>query len=505
MYRNWSRMIGRRMAAVAAALALSIAPRAGVGQELNYSYTTFLNGFASSNVIWNTNYPSLGNRTTPAYLSRTINLRTVVTPTLSALYLPDSAAGQPSMTATLRTTLTTNTTGSHVLIGHSLGAMVARHEYLVDPANRGRIAAIISLGSPHQGLPLSDSSARAGAFLLDAQRRINNATSATGLLFYDIALFLTGFNCTTGVGCALLDEGVATGVLAIWTNNAHPIDVSGVVTLLYVAALPSVKTQSSFITGLNASTVDAAIPRANLKGIVPHRNAILRLYADIKHRDLGEVVKDRNRGLSLFKACHVVGYAMVVTSGLARKCGWAKRVMKRMDERWSLYTIGRRDPNAGFDGVVPNERSHYPGLTDPLLDFAPAPLTTHVELYVNKASVDALATAMARINMPPSDSLNNPPPPPPPAPPPLSVTVAGPTSVRPGATCAWLPSPNGGSAPYSYSWNGLGAPGEDPQWLVTAPSSGSFTLTVTVTDAALNVAAGTRTVTVTSQAPICVQ
>ncbi len=41
-----------------------------------------------------------------------------------------------------------------------------------------------------------------------------------------------------------------------------------------------------------------------------------------------------------------------------------------------------------------------------------------------------------------------------PPPPPLSVSISGPTNVKPGAYCTWYANVSGGQAPYQYQWSG---------------------------------------------------
>ena len=94
-----------------------------------------------------------------------------------------------------------------------------------------------------------------------------------------------------------------------------------------------------------------------------------------------------------------------------------------------------------------------------------------------------------------------------PPPPTLTVSISGPTLIRPGATCLWQASVADGTPPYSYQWTIDGADGgtgasasghKDP-----GNFNSSFTVSVAVTDAGgLH---GTRDITVTesSSAPIC--
>jgi hypothetical protein len=92
-------------------------------------------------------------------------------------------------------------------------------------------------------------------------------------------------------------------------------------------------------------------------------------------------------------------------------------------------------------------------------------------------------------------------PPPPPPPPDPTVTISGPSSVRPNANCTWWAVVSGGVPPYAYSW----IPGGAQTSEVTMSWSSSGTLSVWVTDS-LNTGFGAhKNITVSSSAPICRQ
>ncbi len=84
-----------------------------------------------------------------------------------------------------------------------------------------------------------------------------------------------------------------------------------------------------------------------------------------------------------------------------------------------------------------------------------------------------------------------------------SVTVTGPTSVKPGATCAWFANASGGTPPYNYAWNPVGNNSSELIYTNHEPNGGSFNVSVTVSDANGLVAAGTRVVSVSSTARDC--
>jgi hypothetical protein len=88
--------------------------------------------------------------------------------------------------------------------------------------------------------------------------------------------------------------------------------------------------------------------------------------------------------------------------------------------------------------------------------------------------------------------------------PPPGVWIDGPSSVRPNTMCAWWAVASGGTPPYTYTWSGPSANASSGgEYYGTSPASGSFTVSVTVTDAASATATVNRQVTVSSSARMC--
>ncbi|HEV3050265.1 MAG TPA: PKD domain-containing protein, partial [Longimicrobium sp.] len=84
------------------------------------------------------------------------------------------------------------------------------------------------------------------------------------------------------------------------------------------------------------------------------------------------------------------------------------------------------------------------------------------------------------------------------------VSMGGPSSVKPNTQCYWWASASGGTPGYSYLWSGglYGSP-SGTDYYAYSPSSGSFTVKVTVTDALGATATATKVVTVSSLARPC--
>lgn len=93
--------------------------------------------------------------------------------------------------------------------------------------------------------------------------------------------------------------------------------------------------------------------------------------------------------------------------------------------------------------------------------------------------------------------------PPAPPPPPLNVQIYGPTAVKPGATCEWSATANG-VPPLNYAWkvNGSSVGFNSPAYTHTAGSS-TFDLSVVITDAASGSGSASTRVSVSWEAPDC--
>ena len=86
----------------------------------------------------------------------------------------------------------------------------------------------------------------------------------------------------------------------------------------------------------------------------------------------------------------------------------------------------------------------------------------------------------------------------------VSVSLNGPGTVRPSVQCYWWADAAGGTPPYSYTFSGgSGGFSIGYEYFTTSPSSGSFTVSVTATDALGATATTSQTVSVSSRASIC--
>ena len=90
----------------------------------------------------------------------------------------------------------------------------------------------------------------------------------------------------------------------------------------------------------------------------------------------------------------------------------------------------------------------------------------------------------------------------------LSASITGPGTIPLGVTCEFYGVPNGGTAPYVFSWsNNSGGTGWADDFSTYSRyyfgAYGEFVLTFTVTDALGRTATATKTVRTYPNAPMC--
>ncbi len=488
---NWYRtLVSPLCTIVLCALIGSIAafPRTGSAQ-LGYDSTSFLHGFASGPGIWTRSYPDIQS-TPPNYLRLQVDLRGVSTPNL------DSTVAYAQQVVNLANALRG---GRHVLPSHSLGSMVARGTYIDSAARRPNIAGIIAIAPLHQGAPLADNYTQAKSFFADAQRRIEEGLDAVrseaqvlNFLFWN---WVAEDPTVQGIGIALVSIGIQR-------FPGQVINFSNINAFGNVPAFNDLKVNSAAVMHLNSRTDDAAIPRANLYGTIPHRNAALRvLYSSLnKDSEFEAAVVRRNQAVSLFKGCRLFGYATIVMIGSGRRCGFAVRVLGRIDDRWVKYVNGSDQYGQAkvipFDGIVPNERARYPSPNGVSYEFR-IDGVNHQNIYKTRLGLDRVAIGMSRIGM--GEATGGPPPPPPPSG--ISVNVSGSNPTDVGCPGVWNASPQGGVAPYTYVWTVDGTPyntGSGNDLYYTPQSAGMLAIWVTATDSQGATGTGQMSVTVTS-------
>jgi pimeloyl-ACP methyl ester carboxylesterase len=449
--------------------------------QLSYDHTTFLNGFGSDTMIWKKSYYDLG-QPTPSFLSTYVNLRNVVLANVSDSLNYDGELLRIAPTLS----------GSNVLVGHSFGTLVARGLFF-NETSRPNVAGIITIAAPHQGVVLADSAAKAIAFLVDVQRRVNDGVSAARLEFFVVGLFAQLLPVSPGHRSVIM---AVAGLFFSAFINANSYDFGAFLNLPKLPAFQDLQTTSGTIQFLNSHFDDGAIPRANVFGIIPWQNATLRLASSMSDEDrkFGDAVNARNKAVTGFKVCKYVGYATIVMSGLGRKCAYAVKVLERVDDRWVRYTIGSEGglPRyRNFDGLVPNERSVYPSTNGVSYNIGILGVD-HFDIYSTRAGLYEVARAMQHIGM---QSVN--------AVPETGWLVAiGGSNTVPRCGTNWTANPVGGVGPYTYTWTvgdaffDTGTDNTLEFIPVSGMPAGSLTVTVHAIDSQGHTGGGTKYVSV---------
>jgi hypothetical protein len=466
------------------ALTLFLGPVSALRAQLSYDHTTFLHGYASDSTIWTTAYADVQSAP-PAYLSRGISLMYVGYPNLNNSLRYTGQVG--NLVHYLRAG------GQHVLVAHSLGSLVARGAYLDSTAIRPDVSAIIAVTAPHQGAPLADNFPTLRSYLRDMQRRIQDAVSGFNVanLIYDFVYVAIPLPYRlNGLGPALF------GVL-LWAVNGTSIDLNNIDQFGAAPAFADLSPGSPVVSHLNSRFDDGSIPRANIYAVIPFRNAALRLMKSLTDDDASydHLVTTRNLAQEFFSSCKWAGYVIVVTWTSGRRCAYARKTLGRLDERWAKYVNGAdaygNARYVPFDGVVPNERSHYPS-TNGVAFEVQVPLVNHINVYKTRSGLDQIAEAMRVLRM---QQVQGPPPPSNP------VSISGASQLEVGCPGAWLASASFGTQNYSYLWTLNGQTfdtGSSNELDYTPSAEGSLNIQVTVTDSNGATGSSSKLATVTS-------
>jgi pimeloyl-ACP methyl ester carboxylesterase len=442
------------------------APRS-VNAQLLYDHTTFVHGFASGPGIWIQQYPDLG--TTPVkYLSKSV---VIGTPGFANL---DSTARFSAQVGNLASFL--SPAGQHVIIAHSMGSLVSRDMYIDYPALRPQIKGIVAIAAPHQGVPLADNALVVRAFFADVQRRIVGAIPGI-LVETAVAGWLISYAGPEGVTGGLFLFAAAAGY---FLHPNQTLDLTSLYALTAIPALQDIRTTSPTIDSLNREFDDSQVQRANLYGTIPAKNAVIRVLYSANNDDahFATGVANYNKAIALFKSCKYVNYATIYSWYSGRNCGFAVKVLRRIDERWVRYVNGTDaygNPRViPFDGIVPNERSRYPTSNGVSFDKV-VPGVNHISIYKTQIGLDQVVAGMRAIGMQPAA-------PPPPVGP---VTISGPASF--GTMCGgeWTAAVIGGTAPFGYVWTAAGNTfytGASNVFDWKPPAAGTYTIQVQVTD-----------------------
>ena len=290
---------------------------------------------------------------------------------------------------------------------------------------------------------IADSAIKMRNYMGDVQRRGDDAVPGL-ILAADVYTFLFMFAWSgTAVGFPLL---IPLNFFIV--DKSQTLNLTTFYQMLQIPALADLKPSSPAIDSLNRFTTDALIQRSQVIGQIPARYASIRVLQSALNDDAGfsNATKQYRAGLKAYKVCKYFDYATILGWGLGRKCGWAYRSLRRLDDRWTAYVngtdaFGQPAFFKPFDGVVPNDRSIWPGGG---LQFQTTVAgVNHLNIYKTQLGLNQIVRAMLSVGGSPV------------TPPPNAITgvsVTGPTRLNGCQAGTWTATVSGGTAPINYTW-----------------------------------------------------
>lgn len=329
-------------------------------QSLHYEGTTFIHGYNDG--------PERFTRKNTAYhLGQDLLLKDVSTPLVygkesirtQSFYLAEDLAGRP---------------GPRVLIGHSMGGLVARDHAGRYPAG---VAAIITVGTPHNGAPIAANGRAFRPYVYETYNRLMNA--ATQFAHRDRIL----------------------GVLTLELASLWPNKMIGRLIEEQTAATPAVldiMPGSSEIARLRAQ-VDA-LPRAYVVGILHKRDAALKtlVSAEFQDHNMNYYIGLRYLVTTATGMCAGLGLFAIVRADRAMVCAFTHRRLNDFDDAWRRQTNGPNIHQA-FDGLVREQDAVYPHTPD-LRAKQEARGANHNNLVYDQRGLTAIVGAGRWVGMP---------------------------------------------------------------------------------------------------------
>jgi len=266
-----------------------------------------------------------------------------------------------------------------VLVGHSMGGVVARTAYF---ANSSKIAGIVTLSSPLRGAPIASNGPLARSMVRAIARDVTNSL------------------------IPILDNNVLIRVtLSAIVNNQVNQAMDGLfsATGINSAGAQDLKTTSAVIT----SQQDAMdpLPHANVMGQVPGRHAMLRLAASVQYDEAKYASYARlwDKAESTTRKCSLARFAMFVNPLLGyigHNCRTAYKILSKADGQWYRLTRTPSD-HAPFDAFITHTRLAYPGLSGSDSRLRIANGANHLNITYTTIGTSATAAAMLAMGMHP--------------------------------------------------------------------------------------------------------
>lgn len=236
--------------------------------------------------------------------------------------------------------------GPYVFVGHSNGGLVSRLAAQNLNGNPALVRGVMSVSSPHAGLPLAR---------LSTQQLIGAITVPTAL--YIGCNFISSLACTSLGAMAAYGAGSLVGALgATLANSANPV-------------VQQAEPGSAFQAYINSRGNPVLV--AGIQDRAWDRWTPLRLWGDSKNCGSGSVdcgdiggrryVQTADKTYHTFIKCSVVSGLLAIvwapSATAAYTCGMGAAGMRAVDNQFRAISVG----NSHGDGVVPESSQLFPG------------------------------------------------------------------------------------------------------------------------------------------------
>jgi pimeloyl-ACP methyl ester carboxylesterase len=358
------------------AFCLITLPSIAAGQTFSYGRTIFLHGLSGSTCEFDSAGCAITGppyRTSDSLVAKGVILGTPV------VY---SDPGDPTVAqrvTSLRSRIDASG-GRAVLVGHSMGGVVARAAYF---SNSSNIAGIVSVSSPLQGAPIASNANLARNLI----RKAANRLSGSLIPIYDP-----------------LSGGLLRTVLFNYLWNVVDAKVlKPVINQSGVTSMGARDLQTVSPVILNQKSRIDPLPHANVMGQIPVHLAFLRLAASVEHNEslFNDYSRRWNKSTSTLRKCSLARFAVFVNPLLGyigHNCRTAYKLLDKASGSWYRITRTPSD-HSPFDGVVTHARMEYPGIAVGDNRRVVANGANHLNITYSGIGTSRTATAMINMGM----------------------------------------------------------------------------------------------------------
>jgi pimeloyl-ACP methyl ester carboxylesterase len=395
-------------------------------------------------------------------------------------FLPTTSSS--SIFATQASQLTSQVTSAGadaILIGHSNGGLIGRVANMPSPYPGRPWGGIVTIGTPHSGAPLA-------ATVADGE--VGNWLSYLNYEFWDpidyyyplvnpdvdqwgwayVQFALDAFDDASNILVT-----IGGGLSALYVNSAYPVLADMAPYAAMIGTLNSAQNlsreASAVPTRIGITSVLSSNSGMVFKGITSNWQS---------KRDIQMGLSALYLGIGAYFAAYSPCDTCYDPNAIEEQVNawrWVNFGLDAyvMDDAWCQLIGAWNGASCGAnDAIVPAWSQAYPG---PSAQQRTITGPSHIQETSSSQLDQRLRDILANtFHIPPPGGGGGGS---------LSVSITGPSNVKPGATCEWFATVSDGTPPYSYSWTPGGYTGDDYDYTNSVGDGGSFTMAVTVTDA----------------------